>query len=1215
MGDSQKKLQRRQSSLRVLQANVQKGGANHDMALSIAFENNCDLLLIQEPWIHNDLQRRCTKTHPAFETFAPCTQWDKRPRVITYVRKGRGLAPCQPAANICQDLLLVALNSRDSPMLIWNIYNAPSGAIDAGAGLQALLQYEHEAPTLVAGDFNIRHSLWDATGETPQDGEDLIQWADSHSLRIANPPFIPTHQRGGVLDLTLVTHPKARCEVEPSLHTSSDHESLLTIIPLARSLYSKVGRLNLGTCDTVKYLQLLQHTTEPVYNNLEEETSDIVQALNTALHGSCRLRLEAAGGAPWWNDVCRAAHQKYRALRRTGPAEEERKALRRCVRQAKQTYWQQIVQDAAKVTDVYKIVKWHKKETALQSPPLQKEGGLATTPQEKAQVLQEALLSRHLEAEDIPADTPAVPRRSIPWSSITAKEVFSAVCQVSSTSPGADEIPAAALRMAWPAMGARITLLFQRLTEEGVHPQAFKHAEVVILPKAGKRDRSLPKSYRPIALLSCLGKGLERLLARRINFWALKLKILARDQCSAISKRSAVDLTTALASDIEEAWAKGLVAGMLTVDVKGAFDGVLANRLIQRLREQGWPNCLVQWVRSFLANRTAHIRLDKVKSKAFSVLCGLPQGSPISPILFLLYVEPFLRLTKGRFGYADDGAMLAVGATTQVVHAKLQKHLDITLAWGQENGVLFDSAKTELQYFHRKRKANDLPLHLPEGLEILPNKATRWLGVFFDRKLSFKAHVQTACLRAKQITDHVQRLCRTVKGAKPALLRQAVQGCAFATLFYGAETWYGKHTSPAIFRLIQLAINRAARAVLPVYKTTPTPALLRETGWAPALAWLERAHDRFVARVAAADERHPLRTRWGSSRMKWIRRRQELALSPTFFRPPWEDVDRDRALKQIAACGRAAGPQAFKQWLEKQPILDLIVYSDGSMNEDGNAGAAYCIYRGSQLLEQGQVPLGRTAEVYDAEVAGALAGLNAALRTCMARFATNVTICLDNQEAALRLHTGIPTSTSASEIMEFQACRQAWLIRERARNATRGAVGIRWCPAHIGIAGNELADQLAKAACLLPTTRTQASVACAQRLSKLRYEQAATEYWSVKRPTQYERLNLPFPTSRMLIELTLPRPTLGYLLAARSGHGDFRAYHERFNHANATLHCQHCNQDSSPEHFASCEAISPPFELFAPTRCPNPARWALSTTEGVKAFAKWCTRTRFFVHS
>jgi hypothetical protein len=93
------------------------------------------------------------------------------------------------------------------------------------------------------------------------------------------------------------------------------------------------------------------------------------------------------------------------------------------------------------------------------------------------------------------------------------------------------------------------------------------------------------------------------------------------------------------------------------------------------------------------------------------------------------------------------------------------------------------------------------------------------------------------------------------------------------------------------------------------------------------------------------------------------------------------------------------------------------------MNKDSNTGTIYYIYHGSQLLKQGQVPLGKTTEVYDAEVIGALAGLHAALHTCMTRFATNIMICLNNQEAALRLYTGIPTSTSASEIIEFQACR------------------------------------------------------------------------------------------------------------------------------------------------------------------------------------------------
>ena len=107
------------------------------------------------------------------------------------------------------------------------------------------------------------------------------------------------------------------------------------------------------------------------------------------------------------------------------------------------------------------------------------------------------------------------------------------------------------------------------------------------------------------------------------------------------------------------------------------------------------------------------------------------------------------------------------------------------------------------------------------------------------------------------VIDHVKRLYNTVKGAQTALLQQAFQGIAFASLFNGAETWCGPKTSKWTIDQVQGAIKRAARAVLPVYKTNPVPALLRETGWAPATTWLERIHDRFVIRVASTDPKHP----------------------------------------------------------------------------------------------------------------------------------------------------------------------------------------------------------------------------------------------------------------------------------------------------------------------------------------------------------------------
>ncbi|POS82085.1 hypothetical protein EPUL_006099, partial [Erysiphe pulchra] len=219
-----------------------------------------------------------------------------------------------------------------------------------------------------------------------------------------------------------------------------------------------------------------------------------------------------------------------------------------------------------------------------------------------------------------------------------------------------------------------------------------------------------------------------------------------------------------------------------------------------------------------------------------------------------------------------------------------------------------------------------------------------------------------------------------IKGTQPNLLRQAIQGTAFATLFYGSETWYGPKTSVWIINQLQGAINRAARAVLPVYKTTPVPVLLRETGWGPATAWLERSHDRLATRIAAADTNHPLRKRWKSPYFQWIRRRQFLELSLDTQEAPWYELNSTKAKEEIGIVGRTEGLGMFKEYINSSEIgiLALIVFSDGSMDKDRNVGAGYCIYRGSNTeIASGKIPLERTVEIYDAEIIGATEGLRA----------------------------------------------------------------------------------------------------------------------------------------------------------------------------------------------------------------------------------------------
>lgn len=119
-------------------------------------------------------------------------------------------------------------------------------------------------------------------------------------------------------------------------------------------------------------------------------------------------------------------------------------------------------------------------------------------------------------------------------------------------------------------------------------PQMFQIVKIVLLPNP-KKDLSSVRSWQPIALLSCLGKGLERLIAKRLSRVAINHSVVSPQQFSALLKRSALDLVSCVIHEMEGACSRGLVASLFTFDVKGAFDNVLPGRMQSRLSDQGWP--------------------------------------------------------------------------------------------------------------------------------------------------------------------------------------------------------------------------------------------------------------------------------------------------------------------------------------------------------------------------------------------------------------------------------------------------------------------------------------------------------------------------------------------------------------------------------------------------------------------------------------------------
>lgn len=150
----------------------------------------------------------------------------------------------------------------------------------------------------------------------------------------------------------------------------------------------------------------------------------------------------------------------------------------------------------------------------------------------------------------------------------------------------------------------------------------------------GNRDFTLVKSYRVISLLNCMGKILEKVVAERLSQFCETSAKLHPGQMGARKERYAIDAVAVIVHQVEQAWAEKELAAALFMDVKGAFDHVAKNQLIARMLELGIDGDLVRWTSSFLTNRKLQLTIDGHTNQDRIIDTGIPQGSPVSPVLF-----------------------------------------------------------------------------------------------------------------------------------------------------------------------------------------------------------------------------------------------------------------------------------------------------------------------------------------------------------------------------------------------------------------------------------------------------------------------------------------------------------------------------------------------------------------------------------------------------
>ncbi|RAL59229.1 hypothetical protein DID88_006684 [Monilinia fructigena] len=424
----------RANGLKVAWANVGRSGPAHLALLQLAFEEQADVVCIQEPSAYPGTR---TQNHPAYECYAPVDAWEQvqaaereaeRPRTMSYTRKAAGLTTQQRRNGTDRDI-------------VW-LERAADFIGDPGE------------PTHRAG-----HTI---------------------DLTFSNIPFAETKVRhdldSGSDHFTLVT-------LIPGRGQQTNANTGYRVAEDSLERFAHI--INSG----VPLLPRPASAQGP--GDLDDIARLLTILFQNAIKAVGKKAQNAARSAPWWTPACAELHASYAKARQRSEPDQERKrrTMLSTIRNAKRDYWRRIIDNAAEDADLYKVVGWHKLSPSLKAPPLVVDGISIESTREKAEALLEKVLHRYNDSDDLDYDPleAEVRRPTLPWTTaISLEETEKNVIGVSSTSPGADRVTVRLLTACWQHIGEFIRDFFQRCLELTHFPSEWKLAEVVMLPKAGQ---------------------------------------------------------------------------------------------------------------------------------------------------------------------------------------------------------------------------------------------------------------------------------------------------------------------------------------------------------------------------------------------------------------------------------------------------------------------------------------------------------------------------------------------------------------------------------------------------------------------------------------------------------------------------------------------------------------------------------------------------------
>ena len=682
---------------------------------------------------------------------------------------------------------------------------------------------------------------------------------------------------------------------------------------------------------------------------------------------------------------------------------------------------------------------------------------------------------------------------------------------------GVDEVANEMLRQLSPEGEGRLLELVNASWAAGEVPEAWRVAEIVPIPKAGK-DPTDPASWRPISLTSCVAKVAERLVQGRVQHLLESRGLLRPEQAGFRRARSCEEHIVRMAQTIEDGLAQGQLSLVLLVDFARYFDGLNRNKLCLKLLRMGVPPQAVRWFRSYLSGRQARVRCGGAVSEYHEFEAGTPQGGVCGPMLATVYLNDIVQaLARGLpagcslevFLYADDLALVVRGKTVKALRAAAQRLLDNLRAYAEENSLTVSTDKTEFCVVGEEPLDPAERPALRYGAHAVKyNPTPKFLGVLFDETLSFAAHVEKTAREVRRRGALVARLSGATWGANTKTLRILHQSYVQSVLDYGLAGYgsFGAYLQP-----LDHAQYQAACKVSGCTRDTRATVALREAELYSATQRAERAAALAYERCRRLPADNPARlcaeaevastegrTSWRETARRVVREAEldGCAREPILTHagtPPWAagaDVtfrpDLLTAVRKAPKPTRQQGMTATHRYNDHEctcqvcaehkerlraatretlaalPPAHVEAWTDGSVLDSRRSrqgGGGYVLKDATGETHRGVCAAGRFCNSFRAEAA--------ALRLCLRDILqkpdiavprrAEIRLCTDSRSVIEALSRGPSAQTGRLE-------EEVWQLLEQVAAKWDARLTLQWVPGHVDLAEQEESDEVAKRA-------------------------------------------------------------------------------------------------------------------------------------------------------